>query len=87
MDHTGADSFFVHKMAEAMSGTLNRKHGPNSRILIKAYVNCELCSSNILNGLRFQNLNQSKDKMPWIIRLNNNYTLVRTDKIFSDNYT
>jgi len=32
--------------AGTMSGGLNRKYGSNSNVSIKAYVNCELCSSN-----------------------------------------
>src|SRR3989344_3543094 len=54
-----------------MSRSLNQEHGSNSRILIKAYANYEPCSINILNGLRCRSPNQIRDKMQWIIQLNN----------------
>ena len=50
-----------------MPGTLNQKHGSNSRILIKVYRNCELSTKSTLNGSRYQNLNQSKVKTKSII--------------------
>src|SRR3989344_4561881 len=55
--------------AVVMSGSLNRKHGSNSRILIKAYVNYELYSSNTLNGLRYRSLNRTKERTRSTIQL------------------
>jgi len=54
--------------AETMSGSLNQKHGSSSRILIKAYVNCGLCSSNTLNGLKYRSRSQRRVRTRWIIQ-------------------
>ena len=51
-----------------MSGTLNRKNGSNSRMLIKAYRNYGLCSKFILNGLKRLSQNQIKVKTRLIIQ-------------------
>ena len=65
---------FSEAKAETIAGTLNRKSGSNSEILIKVYRNYELSTKFTLNGLRCRNLNQIREEMPLIIRLSKSKT-------------
>jgi len=50
-------------LAGTIAGTLNQESGSNSRILIKVYKNCGLCSKFIRSGLKHRNRNQTREKI------------------------